>query len=262
MREAIDDLLALRAHDPRGLSRMIKWSLAVHVSAVVLVALAPRLGWVKPKPPQKIMVISLGGVEGAKAGPTTIGGRPVEQAVPEPKRPRPIEPAATKPNVMTVPEKATPPPKKATPPPPKAVPKAPAPVTRPPTTGRQVSPGNSRAETGVTGIGTGLQIGGGSGFSSTSALTDFCCMAYLNNEVVERLRSKWEPNQPARGNVVVQFTIQRNGDVTDISVVEHGDFLLDQASIRPFVNLGRKLAPLPAEYKPPSITLRLTFEYK
>lgn len=262
MREAIDDLLALRAPDPRGLSRTITWSLAVHITAVTLLILAPRLGWIETKPPQKIMVINLGGAPGAKAGPTTIGGRPVDQAVPEPKRPTPIPPAATKPNVMTVPEKAAPPPKKATPPPPKAQPKATAPVTRPLTTGRQVSPGNSRAETGVTGIGTGLQIGGGSGFTSTSALTDFCCMAYLNDEVVERLRAKWDPNQPARGNVVVQFTIQRNGDVTDLSVVEHSDFLLDQASIRPFVMLQRKLPPLPAEYTPVSITLRLTFEYK
>jgi TonB family protein len=87
-------------------------------------------------------------------------------------------------------------------------------------------------------------------------------MAYLNNEVVGRLRAQWRAEQPARGNVVVQFTIQRSGEVTDIAVVEHADFLLDQASIRPFIMLNRKLPPLPAEYKPPTITLRLTFEYK
>jgi TonB family protein len=261
MRTTIDDLLMLRTHDPSGLSRMISWSITVHVIAVIIVALAPKFGWIKTKAPQKIMVINLGGAVGAKAGPTTIGGRPVDQAVPEPKRPRPIEPAATKPDIMKVPEKATPPPKKAAPPPPKEQAKAPAPVTKPPTTGPQVARGNSRAETGVTGIGTGLQIGGG-GLGGVTTLSDFCCMAYLN-DVVSRLQSKWDAHQPARGNVVVEFTIQRNGDVTDLSVVQHaGEFLLDQASIRPFILLQRKLPPLPAEYKPSTITLRLTFEYK
>jgi TonB family protein len=259
MRATADDLLLLRANDPRGLSRMITWSVAVHVTAVVLLMLAPWLGWIKSRPPQRVMVINLGGAPGARTGPTTIGGRPVDDVAPEPKRPRPIEPAATKPDVMKVPEKAAPP-KKAPPPPPKAQPKAPAPVTHPPTTGRQITPGNSRAETGVTGIGTGLQIGGG-GLGGVSSLTDFCCMAYLN-DITSRIREKWDPRQPTRGSVVVQFTIQRNGEVTDISIVQHGEFLLDQASLRPFINLQKRLPPLPPEYTPPSITLRLTFDYQ
>ncbi len=258
MKTAIDDLLAFRAHDPRGLSRMITWSVAVHVTAIVLLALAPRLGWITSRPPQRVMVINLGGSPGAKTGPTTIGGRPVDRVAPEPKRPRPIPPAATKPDVMAVPEKATPPPKKAPPPPPKEQPKAPARVTQPPTTGPQVTPGNSRAETGVTGMGTGLQIGGG-GVGGVSNLTDFCCNAYLA-DITTRIRDKWTEKQPERGSVEVQFTIQRSGEVTDLSIYRHGPFLLDQASLRPFA--GLRLPPLPPEYKPPSITLRLTFDYQ
>jgi outer membrane biosynthesis protein TonB len=258
MRAAADELLAIRAHDPRGLSRMITWSLTVHVIAVALVALAPRLGWIKNKPPQRVLVINLGGAPGAKAGPTTIGGRPVDRVAPEPKRPRPIEPAAAKPDVMKVPEKAAPP--KKAPPPPKEQAKAPSPVTKPPTTGRQVAEGNSRAETGVTGFGTGLQIGAG-GLGGVTSLTDFCCMAYLS-DITGRIQEKWDAHQPTRGRVIVQFTIQRNGTVTDIDIVQHGEFLLDQASLRPFVNLQRRLPPLPPEYTLALLTLRLTFDYQ
>ena len=65
MRTTIDDLLMLRTHDPSGLSRMISWSITVHVIAVIIVALAPKFGWIKTKAPQKIMVINLGGAVGA-----------------------------------------------------------------------------------------------------------------------------------------------------------------------------------------------------
>jgi hypothetical protein len=237
---------------------MITWSLMVHLVAVALMALAPWLGWTERRVQQKVLVISLGGIEGAAPGPTTIGGRPVDEAVPEPRRPTPITPAATKANVMTVPEKAAPAPKKAAaPPPPKAQPKAPARVTQPPTTGRQAAPGNSRAETGVTGFGTGLQLGEGV-TGAMSSLDDFCCRGYLNS-VTQRIEANWDPNQRERGTVVVQFTIQRNGQVTGIDV-QPGPFLLRMASQRAFQNL--QLPPLPAEHEHSSLTLRLTFEYK
>jgi len=259
MREAVSDVIALRAHDPRGLTRFVSWSVAIHASAVVLLAIAPWLGWVKTRTPDKVMVISLGGSVGPKeSGPTTIGGRPVDQVAPEPKRPEPIKPIATKPDVMTVPTKVVPP--KKTPPPPKQEPaKAPSPTPPTVATGRQTTPGNSRVETGVRGMGTGLQIGGG-GIGGVQTFSDFCCMAYLN-EVVERIRNNhWDEHPPERGSVVVRFTIQRSGEVTGTEVIGPSTFLLKRASLVPFINL--KLNPLPQEYKEPSITLRLTFEYK
>jgi protein TonB len=261
MKEAIDDLLAVRAHDPRGLSRMISWSLAIHAVGLMLLGLAPRLGWMEREPPRNVMIINLGGAVGAKAGPTTIGGRPVDEVEPEPARPKAVPPATQRPDVMTIPEKATPPPKKAPPPPPpKAQPKAPARVTQPPSKGRQVTPGNTRAETGVQGIGTGLQIGGGGAGGQSTALDDFCCRAYLV-DVTNRIEANWDPNQPQRGIVKVQFTIGRSGQVSDISVQQGANqFLLAQASRRAFVSL--QLPPLPAEYTESSLTLLLTFEYK
>jgi len=258
VREAIDEVIALRAYDPAGLSRALTWSYALHVVLIVAFIVFPRQWLTRTKPPEKVMIISLGGLTGPReSGPTTIGGKPVDQVVPTPKRPEPIKPVATKPDTMVIPTKAAPP-KKA---PPKVEEKAkavaPAPVpTR--NTGPQVTPGNSRVETGVRGVGTGLQIGGG-GMGGATTLSDFCCPMYLR-EVESRIRNKWDEHQSERGLVKVQFTIQRDGRVTDFSIVQHGTFLLDRASSVPFT--GLMLPPLPAEFQDPSLTLRLTFEYK
>jgi outer membrane biosynthesis protein TonB len=257
MKITVDDLLGVRAHDPRGLNRMISWSLAVHVGAVALLLLAPKLGWITPKPPVKIITINLGGVVDAKPGPTTLGGRPVDQAVPEPKRPEIIQPAIAKPDVMTIPTKATPPPKKATPPQKQEQPKLQVPTKQPPTTGRQAAPGNTRAETGVSGIGTGLAVGRGAG--NLTSPDDFCCKAYLD-DVQTRILRKWDPRQPERGTISMRFTIQRNGQVTDVAVDKGGSFLLEMASKAPFQ--GLQLPPLPPEYTPSTLPIRFTFEYK
>jgi outer membrane biosynthesis protein TonB len=255
MKITVDDLLGVRAHDPRGLNRMISWSLAVHGTAVVLLLLAPRLGWITPKPADKIITINIGGVVDAKPGPTTLGGRPVDQAVPEPKRPEIIQPAAARPDVMAIPTKAAPPPKKAAPK--QEQPKAPSPAIVPPTKGRQATPGNTRAETGVSGLGTGLQVGAGAGNLTT--LDAFCCMAYLD-DIQRRIIAKWDPRQREVGTIAMRFTIQRNGAVTNVMVDQGGSFLLERASTIPFNQL--QLPPLPPEYTPPTLTIRFTFEYK
>jgi hypothetical protein len=205
------------------------------------------------------MTITLGGLNGPKeSGPTTIGGRPVEEVAPQPKRPEPIKPVATKSDAMIVPTKVAPP-KKA--PPPKVEEKAkmvaPAPVPAK-STGPEKSEGNSRVETGSRGIGTGLELGG-QGFGGAMTLSDFCCPAYLA-DIRRRIEGKWDSHQSERGMVKVQFTIQRGGQVTDFSIVQPGTFLLNRASQVPF--MGLQLPPLPAEFKESSLTLRLTFEYK
>jgi TonB family protein len=255
MSVTIDDLRGIR--DPRGLNRMLSGSFAVHLTAVALLILAPKLGWIKTRQPDKIMVIDLGGVPDAKPGPTTIGGRPVDQAVPEPKRPEIIQPAAQKQDVMPIPTKTAPPPKA----PPKAPPKEQAkpivPTKQPVTTGRQVTAGSTRAETGVTGISSGLQIGEGAG--NINSLDDFCCKGYLR-DVEDRIKRNTDFAQQERGFVTVRFTIQRNGSITDVQVDKPGPPLLNMASQRAFLRL--QLPPLPPEYTFPTITLRLTFEYK
>jgi outer membrane biosynthesis protein TonB len=254
MKVTVDDLLGIR--DPRGLNRMVSWSLAIHVAAVTLLILAPRLGWVKPKPPERNMVINIGGVPEAKPGPTTLGGRPIEETTPEPKRPEVVRPVETKADVIPLPTKA-PPPKATKAPPPKATPaKTSTPTPQAPPKGRKAE-GNTRAATAVTGTGTGLDIGGGQG--NITSLDDFCCKGYLA-DVENRIKSRTSFNQQERGVIKIKFTVHRNGQVTDTIVDQDGPFLLRMASLRPFA--GLQLPPLPAEYTQPTLTLRLTFEYK
>src|SRR5207253_6777000 len=151
----------LRAHDPAGLSRMMTISFAVHLGAVALAVIVPRDWLFKSKPPVTFMTISLGGTTGPQTGGMTpIGGKPVEQVTPEPKRPEVSKPVAAKPDEMTLPVKAAPPKPQ---PKPAETPRPPAPTTTPPSTGRQITTGSSRVETGVKGEGTGLAINSGGG---------------------------------------------------------------------------------------------------
>jgi outer membrane biosynthesis protein TonB len=256
MREAVDDILALRAPDPAGLSRMMTFSFAAHIGMVAAVLLVPRDWLFKERPPATMLTISLGGSVGPQtSGMSAAGARPVDKATPEPKRVEVVKTAAAAPDVMTVPVK----PSKTPPPKPSETPKPPAAVTQPPTTGRQVQTGTSRAETGAKGEGTGLTMSGG-GTGADMTLTDFCCPAYIS-EMVSAIRANWTEAQPERGQVVVKFTVQRDGRLTaDTAVENHATFLLDQASIRPFV--GLKLKPFPAEITSPSLTFHLTFVYR
>ena len=61
MREAVDEVIALRAPDTGGLRQMISWSFAIHVTALVLVAVLPRT-WMfreRPKPPVMLSLIHI-----------------------------------------------------------------------------------------------------------------------------------------------------------------------------------------------------------
>jgi outer membrane biosynthesis protein TonB len=262
VREAIDDVIALRGHDPGGLRRMISWSFAIHVTALVLVAVVPRT-WIfreTPKPP--VMTISLGGTLGPRAtGMTPVAARPVEEVAPEPKRPTPVPVAAPKPDVMTVPVK----PPKATPKPEiKTTPskEPPAPTPKPPVTGKVVQAGTSAVETFARGVGAGLTVGGGGGGAQLKVDSDFCCQAYLV-DVVNRISGVWRSVQPEHGTTIMVFTIQRDGSITDIKVeTPSGSSLLDRQSRATLMDPALRLGPLPAEYGPDHLTIHLSFPYQ
>ena len=255
MKEAVDDILALRARDPAGLSRIMTFSFAVHIGIMAAVLLAPA-GWLRRDatlPP--VMTISLGGTVGPQtSGMTAAGARPVEKATPEPKRLEVIKSVAAKPDVMTVPVT----PKKAAPVQPAELPKPPASVAPPPATGRQVQPGTSPAETGAKGTGTGLTIGGG-GTGAQVTMSEFCCPGYIA-EMTAAIRATWQEKQSERGQVIVKFTVQRDGRITDEVVEQGATFLLNNASLRPLH--GLRLKPLPAEVTETTLTFHLTFVYQ
>lgn len=79
-----------------------------------------------------------------------------------------------------------------------------------------------------------------------------------------RIQTNWEPPVgPATDFsrvATVYFRIQRNGQVTDISIEEgSGDFLFDRAALRA-VTLANPLPPLPGDFPEPSLGVHFEFE--
>jgi TonB family protein len=260
MREAVSDVLASRAREADGLTRMVLYSLGAHVLLVAIVTLMPR-GWIgsRAEPESTPMTISLQGSPGQDTGgQTQIAGRQVQAVAPVVKQPFTLPPASKVPE-MTVPEPAT----KPTPKPTRVEKPDEKSRTRKPTTGEKVQSGASRVDTGGAAVPFGgLSTSGGTGLSAQSfGLTDFCCPEYLDT-MVQLIRRQWNQEQGVAGRVVVKYTIRRDGMLTQIEVVKpSNNFLLDQESRRAVINT-RQLPPLPPEYTAQNLTIHLTFEYQ
>jgi outer membrane biosynthesis protein TonB len=238
-----------------GLRRVMGWSLAVHAGAVIILFAVPR-SWLVDRPPVPVsMTISLG-VPGPKTtGLNPVGARPIEQVAPPPLKPESARPSAPRPEPAVASLKA------AKTPPPKPAPETTAPAVappRPPTTGAQVTPGTSRAETGARGQTTGLAGGGGAGGVTSDIAPDFCCMEYVE-EMQRRITVRWKNVQPERGTTVLTFTIRRDGSFFDLKTLQSGGSLLDYHARNSFN--GLVLPPLPPEYKEETLKVRLTFPY-
>jgi TonB family protein len=257
MIETVSDIVTARSREREGLSRMVFASIAVH--AIVLTALA-----IAPKPdftddvPKTVMTISLGGAPGPRSGGMTpMGGRAVQATAPaEAPKPRAeMPPAPTRPE-MTVPAP------NAKPRPPQARPQqAPAESTgRTSSTGAEVREGSARAETGARGQGFGLTTGGGGGTGAQLDVGNFCCPEYVET-VVQRIHQLWDSKQNVAGRVVVKFTIERDGTLSNVQVFQpSGLVALDMAAYRA-VQLTQRVPPLPAQFSNPTLTIRLNFDY-
>jgi periplasmic protein TonB len=243
------------SNDLRAMNRAMAWSVAVHVGAVLAILIVPR-EWIA-SPPRPVMTISLGGTSGPRStGTTSLGGRTVEQAVPQPRRPEPIRPT---PRNDPDPVAVKPPPQVARPAPAPAPAKPVAPAVRPPTTGPEVTQGNTRVDTGARGQGAGLTFGGG-GTGGETNLADFCCPEYLAF-MTSAIDRNWQKTQPERGTTKIRFTIQRNGAITDLQIVQpSGSSMLDRAAQRALVDT--RLPPLPPAYPADKLTVNLTFPYE
>lgn len=260
MREAVSEVLASRAREADGLTRMVLYSLAAHVLLVAVVTLMPR-GWIgsRSEPESTPMSISLQGSPGQDTGgQTQVAGRRVQAVAPVVKQPFTPPPASRVPE-MTVPEPAAKPTPKST--------KVEKPVERTrtskPSTGEKIQSGASRVETGGAAVPFGgLSTSGGTGLSAQSfGLVDFCCPEYLET-MVQLIRRNWNQEQGVPGRVVVKYTIRRDGMLTQIELVKaSNNFLLDQESRRAVINT-KQLPPLPPEYTGQNLTIHLTFEYQ
>ena len=233
---------------------------------VVVLVMFPN-AWGAPAETQErdVMVISLGGAPGPRAGGMTpMGGRPVQEVAPAPPRPEPVRPPAAKPPEMIEPlAKPTP-----RPTPPKPVP-APPPVPRetlsqalsrtPPVRGEQLQQGSAVAQTGGVGIGLGLSTGGG-GSGGEINVGDFCCPDYLQT-MLQIIQRGWNSKQQIAGTTAIRFTIGRSGAVSDVEVAKASGYtVLDFTAQRAV--LTARLPPLPAAYRNPTLTLTINFQYQ
>ena len=260
----VSDVLRERMQQPGGLPATALVSFAVHAAIVGALILGPAR-WMshaldENKP---VMTITLGGSGTGpdNGGMTSIGARAVQTTEPAMK-PEALRAPAAKTPEMTVPlEKA---PVKAA--------KAPSKATEniaklPDARGKQLARGEeinnspAVAVTGAKGQGFGgLSTGGGNGLSSTLDVGDFCCPDYIVL-MNEKIRANWNRQQEVKGQVIVKFTIQRDGRLLEPFIERSsGVAALDNAARRS-IEVTRQLTPLPAAYTNPLLTIHLTFDY-
>ena len=256
----VTDVLRDRMQTPAGLQKMVAVSVGVHVALAVALLLSPAQWISRPiESPKTVMNISLGGGGAQTGGMTAIGGQAIQvQTPPEDTKREAARPPAAKTPEMTLPKPGAKP-LKTTPGP--VVKQAPDEARgRTPTRGAKTSAGSAVADTGSRGMGFGLSSGGGPGAGSSLDVADFCCPDYLFT-MVERIRGAWVQSQGASGQVLVKFTIQRDGTLTSGQVERgSGNATLDMAAQRA-VAMTRKLGPLPDAFPNPTLTVHLNFQY-
>ena len=260
----VSDVLRNRMHEPGGLSTTAVVSLLVHAGIGAVLVFGP-MTWISRTVDDRkpVMTISLGG---AGTGPqngglTSIGARPVQTIEPATK-PEAVRPPAAKTPEMTVPIAKTAPAK-----PVKAPSKATETVAAMPdargatlSRGQELQTGFAVAVTGARGQGFGLSTGGGKGLSGTLDVGDFCCPEYLSL-IEQKILSAWNQRTEVSGSVIMKFTIQRDGTLTDMSTEQtSGNQELDNNALRALL-VTRQLPPLPPGYPNPTLILHLTFRY-
>ena len=266
MQDVVSQVLSGREHTDQSFGAMVVAAAALHMGLAVMLVMFPHVWGAPPETRERdVMVISLGGAPGPRAGGMTpMGGRPVQEVAPAPPRPEPVRPPAAKPPEMIEPT-AKPVPK---PVPPKPVPTPPPPpretleqafASRTPIRGERLQEGSAVAQTGGVGIGLGLSTGGG-GSGGEINVGDFCCPDYLQT-LLQIIQRGWTSKQQIAGTTAIRFTIGRSGAVSDVEVAKASGYtVLDFTAQRAV--LTSNLPPLPAAYRNPTLTLTINFQYQ
>ncbi len=266
----VTDILRDRVQEPEGLQRMAVVSAVLH-GVLALVLLVAPAGWFTAgnEPVRSVMTITLGGgAPGpANTGMTPLAARPVQAETPleapEPRRPEPIRPPAARTPEMVIPRENATPPRRTTTPPPRVAQAPPDARGTTPTRGAETRTGQAVAETGAQGPGFGgLASGGGSaGTGYRLDVGNFCCPEYVTTSI-ERIRANWNARAEVPGEVEVKFTIHRDGRIAGVLVERSSGFhALDLNAQRALISTGQ-LAPLPAAFTNPALTVYLTFQYQ
>jgi TonB family protein len=259
--DAVTQILIDRSRETDTISRMVVLSLVAHAVLIAVVAFMPA-GWGTATKDDKTatMVISLGGAPGPRQGQTPISAKPVQEAAPNAPKPNvQAPPALAKPEMVEPLKTAKPQPKTSA----KVEPKKEEPQLhgRTPTKGPEVKQGVSRVETGgqTTPFG-GLATGGGGAGTAYTDVANFCCPEYLQT-MVQVVQRNWQQNQGVDGTVVVKFTIQRSGLLTNIEVEKQSAPFLNLAAQRAVIGT-RQLPPLPGAFTGDQLTVHLVFQFK
>ena len=259
--DAVTEVLIDRARDADTLSRMVVVSLLLHGALITAITLGPRM-WPQPVVnPGRVMTISLAGAPGPMQGHNPISPKPIQEAVPEAVKPKAeAPPALPKPEMIEPLKTAKPEPKtSAKPEPKKEVPQL---HSRTPTQGAEVKHGTARVETHSTAQSQfgGLATGGGGVPGAYTDYADFCCPEYLQT-MTRMIYGNWQQHQGQDGSNVVQFTIRRDGTITDVRIEQGGNQFLNLASQRALA-VTQQLPPLPAAFSGSQLTVHLVFQYK
>lgn len=258
----VTDIIRDRMQEPPGLQATTAVSALLHAVFLAIVVLGSGgLFGERASQSRTVMTISLGGGNGGpeNGGMTSIGGRPVQAVRPpdEVKRPEPIRAPAIRTPLMTLPKPGPTTSRTPTPTVKEAPPQA---RGRTPTRGEETTSGSAVAETGARGQGFGLSTGGGVGSGSRLDVADFCCPDYLLL-MVEKIRANWNARAGTVGEVMVTFTIDRDGRIGGVAQeTSSGNAVLDLNAMRALV-ATRQLPPLPAAFPNPTLTVHLNFQY-
>ena len=260
----VADVLRDRIGEPDGFQRMAVISLLGHAALFAILVLTPSAWFsLREEAPKSVMTITLNGGNGGpnNGGMTSIGGKAVQAETPEVPKARPPQtaPAPVTPK-MTVPIPSKTPAKTTKPTP--EVNQAPEQAKgRTPTKGAETRPGSALAETGARGLGFGLSTSGGVGTGSTLDVQNFCCPDYVA-QMVEQVRKNWDGRAEVAGTVIVKYTIQRDGTISDASIERPSGYtVLDINALRAVVNT-RKLLELPAAFPDQKLGVHLSFDYR
>ena len=253
--DAVSEVLADRSKETDNVTQMVIVSLVAHAALIAVLTLMPANSDA-PKETGKTMTIMIGGAPGPVQGRNPISNVPKQEAVPETAKPivNPT-PAAAKPE-MIEPTKSAPVAAKAA-----VKPDNKDARGRTPTKGAEVTTGTAKVETGSKAQKAfGLATGGGGAGAAYTDYKDFCCPEYLE-AMVQVVHRNWQAKQGQNGTNIAKFTIGRDGTITNVMIEQGNNPLLNLASQRALIQT-KKLAPLPAAFTPPQLTVYLVFQYQ
>lgn len=246
MRVAVDAVLAQRARVvAAGTRASVGGSLLVHILIVGICAVAPLLAAQSASEvPEFVPVYIVPAQALGVREPTPAPRRsPPTPAAPEPETPAPVEPETQKPEPEPEPVLSSPEPRRRRPP------------SQPPTASRETGGELGRRQGSPTGSSTGTSAFGG---ASVSFAEQNFTYGYYIDQMLAMIHSQWvRPALGAEVEAAVFFRIRRDGNITDLRVVQSSGFnVFDLAGLRA-VRQAAPLPRLPVSYPQSSLAVKL-----